>query len=189
MEFFDSTPSGRIINRFSKDVEYVERSIPESLRITQNLFFQITCTLVLISIVTPLFLVAIIPIGLIYLFVRKYFIASIRQLRRMDSASKSPIFSHFTESLTGVSTIRAFKMQDRFSFKMEQKIDENSMYYLPGLMLARWLGLRLDLIKGLIVGLACLFAVLARDTINPGLAALSITYALSVTSFYKYIQI
>jgi ABC-type multidrug transport system fused ATPase/permease subunit len=183
MAFFESTPSGRILNLFSRDIETIERAIPDSLRKFLIYFFQIVSTLVIITVATPLFLVGLFPIAFIYLYVRRYFVASLRQLKRMDSVSKSPILSHFSESLTGLSTIRAYKVENRFRQEMEQKIDENLMFYFPNNIANRWLSLRLDLIKNLIVLLAGLFAVLYRDSISTSAAALSITYSLNVSIF------
>ena len=111
MEFFESTPSGRIINRFSKDVEATERGIPDSFKTLQRCFFQVFTTVVVVSVSTPYFMIVLVPIVIIYILIQRYFVASMRQLKRMDSASKSPIFSHFSESLSGVSSIRAYKVR------------------------------------------------------------------------------
>ena len=103
-----------------------------------------------------------------------------RQLKRLESASKSPIFSHFSETQTGVSTIRAYRVQERFFKTMEKKINENLTFYFPNYISNRWLALRLELIENLITVFAVLFAVLARNSISAGIAGLSISYALSV---------
>ena len=110
--------------------------------------------------------------------------ASMRQLKRLDSASKSPIFSHFNETLTGVSTIRAYRAQGRFTKMMEHHVDENLKFYYPNNIANRWLALRLELLGNLITVFASLFAVLARSSISAGLAGLSISYSLNVSSRY-----
>lgn len=79
--------------------------------------------------------------------IKRYFVASMRQLKRMDSASKSPIFSHFGETVTGVSTIRAYNEQNRFIRIMERQVDENLLFYFPNNISNRWLALRLELVK------------------------------------------
>ena len=114
MEFFESTPSGRIINRFSKDIDAVERNIPDSFRSFIRCIFQVFFTVLVIVYSTPLFILTLIPMIVIYIIVQRYFVASMRQLKRLESASKSPIFSHFSESLTGTSSIRAYKAEKRF---------------------------------------------------------------------------
>ena len=144
MGFFESTPIGRIINRFSKDIEAVETIIPYAYKMLLRMGFSVIVTIITISIQTPIFLVPMVPISVIYIFVQRYFVASMRQLRRLNSVSKSPIFSHFGETLTGVSTIRAYNVQDRFIKSMEKKIDENLIYFYPDNVSNRWLAVRLE---------------------------------------------
>ncbi len=187
IEFFESTPSGRIINRFSKDVDAIEKSIPESFKSLFRCFFHVLFTILVISASTPLFLAALVPIIVIYVFVQRYFVSSMRQLKRLESASKSPIFSHFTETQTGVSTIRAYRVQNRFINTMESRINENLIYYFPNNISNRWLALRLELIGNLITVFAALFAVIARDSISAGIAGLSISYSLNVSQTLNWL--
>lgn len=70
-------------------------------------------TLVVISIATPIFAAVIVPIGLVYYFVQRFYVATSRQLKRLESVSRSPIYSHFGETVTGATTIRAYQVQDR----------------------------------------------------------------------------
>ncbi len=181
MQFFESTPIGRILNRFSRDIDATERGIPDSLRKLLRTTTQVLSTLAVISTVTPWFIASMLPLVVVYYFIRKYFVTTMRQLKRMDSASKSPIFSHFSESLTGVSTIRAYKAKGMFIKSMEDRVDKNLMFYYPNNISNRWLGLRLDIIKNFVIAFATFFAVLERNTLNSGLAALSITYSLNVS--------
>jgi ABC-type multidrug transport system fused ATPase/permease subunit len=110
-----------------------------------------------------------------------------RQLKRLESASKSPIFSHFSESLNGSSTIRAYKAQSRFTNKFADRIDENLLYYFPNNISNRWLALRLELVGNLITTFAALFAVLAKGHINPGVVGLSISYAMNVSQTLNWL--
>lgn len=110
-----------------------------------------------------------------------------RQLKRLESASKSPIFSHFSETLTGVSTIRAYRVQNRFVKIMQSRIDENLVYYYPNNVSNRWLALRLELIGNLITVFSALFAVLSKNTISAGIAGLSISYSLNVSQTLNWL--
>lgn len=125
----------------------------------------------------------------IELFLKRYYVSSMRQLRRLNSASRSPIFSHFGETLTGVTTIRAFGAQERFIDEMNKKIDENLIYFYPDQVSNRWLGVRLEFIGSLITLFASLFAVIGRNSLTGGAAGLSISYSLNVTNvllfYYK----
>jgi ATP-binding cassette, subfamily C (CFTR/MRP), member 1 len=98
----------------------------------------------------------------------------------MDSASKSPIFSHFSETLTGVSTIRAYGVQEQFIEKMQNNLNENITYVNAINYADRWVTMRLELIGNLITALASFFAVFSRNTLSPGLVGLTISYSLSV---------
>jgi ATP-binding cassette, subfamily C (CFTR/MRP), member 1 len=101
----------------------------------------------------------------------------------MESASRSPIFSHFIESINGLASIRAQQIQNRFVAKMEKQVDENLLYSYPLAIINTWLSIRLSLLGNLITFFAAFFTVLWRDSISSGSAGLSITFALTV---YKY---
>jgi ABC-type multidrug transport system fused ATPase/permease subunit len=105
-----------------------------------------------------------------------------RQLKRLSAVSKSPIFSHFGETLTGVSTIRAYSASGRFMSILDETVNEHLIYFYPDTISNRWLGQRIELIGNFFTLFASLFAVISRDTLSGGLAGLSISYALSVTS-------
>lgn len=113
MSFFDTTPLGRIINRFSKDMDVIDNTLPLSVRSWLLMFFNVASVFVVISISTPLFLVMIIPISILYYIIQKFYIATSRQLKRIESVTRSPIYSHFSETLTGQTTVRAYKEQNR----------------------------------------------------------------------------
>ena len=112
--------------------------------------------------------------------------SSSRQLARLDSATKSPIFSYFSETLTGVSTIRAYNVQNLFIKKMQHNIDENTVYIYIANCAERWLVLRLDLIANLIAALASLFAVFSRESLSPGLVGLSISLSITVSQALNF---
>lgn len=113
--------------------------------------------------------------------------ATSRQLKRIESITRSPIYSHFTESINGQSTIRAYGAQDRFIYDSEQRVDFNQQCSYPAIISNRWLAVRLELIGGLVIFFAALFAVLGRDTVPSELVGLSITYALQITSVLSWL--
>ena len=123
LKFFETTPNGRIVNRFTKDIEATEDSIPYSVKTLIDYTLSLLTTIIIISSATPYILLALLPIIIAYILLQRYFIPSNRQLKRMLSASKSPIFAHFSESQAGVMTIRAYKLTDRFIKTMEDNID------------------------------------------------------------------
>lgn len=127
----------------------------------------------------------IVPIGIVYYFIQRFYVATSRQLKRLESVSRSPIYSHFGESVTGTQTIRAYGVQQRFISESEAKVDFNQVCYYPSIIANRWLAVRLEMVGNLIIFFAALFAVLGRDTMNPGLVGLSISYALQVQKIIK----
>lgn len=145
------------------------------------IFFQVIGTLVVISYTTPIFITVIVPIGCLYYFIQRFYVSTSRQLKRLESVSRSPIYSHFGETVTGASAIRAFQEEERFIKESEHRLDINQVCYYPSIISNRWLAVRLEMIGNLIILFAALFAVLQKDQ-SPSLVGLSITYSLQVSS-------
>uniref|UniRef100_A0A674JRT1 ATP binding cassette subfamily C member 3 n=1 Tax=Terrapene triunguis TaxID=2587831 RepID=A0A674JRT1_9SAUR len=179
--FFDTTPTGRIINRFSKDIYVIDEVIPHTILMFLGTFFTSVSTMLVIISSTPLFAVVIIPLAIIYFFVQRFYVATSRQLKRLESVSRSPIYSHFSETITGASVIRAYGRENSFVCLSDLKVDENQKSYFPSIVSNRWLGVRIELIGNFVVLFAALFAVLGKNSLNAGLVGLSVSYALQVT--------
>jgi len=184
--FFESNPSGRILNRFSKDIEDAEDSIPNRFKDVVFCVYSFASIIAVISYTTPLFIISVIPVSVLYFLIQRFFVRTSRQLKRLDSASKSPIFSHFNETIVGVSSIRAFKREKLFVKKMEDLIDENLIYFYPNYSATRWLSLRVEILGHFITLFACCFAIISRETLSPGLCALSILYSLNVSTILSW---
>nr|CAD7574755.1 unnamed protein product [Timema californicum] len=148
---FDTTPIGRILTRFSSDVNVLDQTFPMILRMAvPNVYKQV-------------------------------YVSTSRQLKRLQSISNAPILSNFGESLTGVPTIRAYGIQERFTKMSEDLVDKNQMCFYLTIMTNRWLSVRLETIGNIIIFFSSIFAVLGRDTMDPGLVGLSISYAMQIT--------
>uniref|UniRef100_A0A182PLM5 Multidrug resistance-associated protein 1 n=1 Tax=Anopheles epiroticus TaxID=199890 RepID=A0A182PLM5_9DIPT len=185
--FFDITPTGRILGRFSKDVDILDNTLPITVSELNYCFFEVVATLVVISISTPIFAAVIVPIGILYYAVQRFYVATSRQLKRLESVSRSPIYSHFGETIQGVQTIRAYSLQDRFITESDERVDANQLCYCPSIIANRWLAVRLEMVGNLIILFAALFAVLGRETMNPGLVGLSVSYALQITQTLNWL--
>uniref|UniRef100_A0A3B3ZS50 Uncharacterized protein n=1 Tax=Periophthalmus magnuspinnatus TaxID=409849 RepID=A0A3B3ZS50_9GOBI len=179
--FYDTTPIGRIINRFSKDVYVIDEALPATVLMFLGTFFVSLSTMIVIVSSTPIFAVVIVPLIFIYVFVQRFYVATSRQLKRLESVSRSPIYSHFSETVTGSSVIRAYGRQSAFVLMSDIKVDENQKSYYPGIVSNRWLGVRIEFIGNCIVLFAALFAVTGKENLSPGLVGLSVSYALQVT--------
>uniref|UniRef100_A0A8C2FK18 Uncharacterized protein n=1 Tax=Cyprinus carpio TaxID=7962 RepID=A0A8C2FK18_CYPCA len=180
MVFFDTTPSGRIVNRFAK-------IIPMSFRSCILCLLGVLGTLFVICLATPIFTAVVVPMAVIYYFVQRFYVATSRQLRRLDSVSRSPIYSHFGETVSGISVIRAYGHQQRFLKQNEDTIDQNLKSVYPWIVSNRWLAMRLEFLGNLVVFFSALFAVISRDSLNSGLVGLSISYALNVTQTLNWL--
>ncbi|KAL4093934.1 hypothetical protein PRIC1_011364 [Phytophthora ramorum] len=185
--FFDTTPTGRIVNRLSKDVYTVDESIPATWSMLLNTFISVLVTLATISYVTPIFMIILLPVLVGYFISQRYFIKSSRELQRLDSISRSPVFALLSETLDGLPTIRAYRAETQFSTKNEELLDRNQRAYFLNFAVNCWLALRLEFAGTLIAAFAALTAVLAhssdpeRGAAFAGLAGVSLTYAFSVT--------
>ncbi|KFR07766.1 Canalicular multispecific organic anion transporter 2, partial [Nipponia nippon] len=179
--FYDTTPTGRIINRFSKDIYVIDEVIPPTILMFLGTFFTSLSTMIVIIASTPLFAVVIVPLAILYYFVQRFYVATSRQLKRLESVSRSPIYSHFSETVSGASVIRAYRRVKSFIDMSDLKVDENQKSYYPGIVSNRWLGVRVEFVGNCIVLFAALFAVIGKNSLNAGLVGLSVSYALQVT--------
>ncbi|CAJ0630180.1 12028_t:CDS:10, partial [Entrophospora sp. SA101] len=174
--FFDTTPLGRILNRFSKDQYTIDEVLPRTFAGYFRTIFYVLATILVIAFSTPLFIIVIVPMI--------YYLSTSRELKRLDSVTRSPIYAHFQETLGGVTTIRAYQQTDRFIEENENRLDENQKAYFPSISCNRWLAVRLEFLGSLIIFSASILAVvtlLTTGNIDAGLVGLSVTYALSVT--------
>ncbi|KAF2868308.1 multidrug resistance-associated protein 1 [Massariosphaeria phaeospora] len=190
MSFFETTPAGRILNRFSSDIYRVD----EVLARTFNMLFvnaaRAGFTLVVISASTPIFITLIIPLGALYLYIQRYYLRTSRELKRLDSISRSPIYAHFQESLSGMSTIRAYNQQKRFELENEWRVDANLRAYFPSINANRWLAVRLEFIGSVIILASAGFAIVSvsnHSGLSAGMVGLAMSYALQITSSLNWI--
>ncbi|XP_023385436.1 multidrug resistance-associated protein 1 [Pteropus vampyrus] len=187
MSFFERTPSGNLVNRFSKELDTVDSMIPQVIKMFLGSLFNVIGACIIILLATPIAAVIIPPLGLIYFFVQRFYVASSRQLKRLESVSRSPVYSHFNETLLGVSVIRAFADQERFIRQSDLKVDENQKAYYPSIVANRWLAVRLEYVGNCIVLFAALFAVISRHSLSAGLVGLSVSYSLQVTAYLNWL--
>uniref|UniRef100_A0A8C0HFM2 Multidrug resistance-associated protein 1 n=1 Tax=Chelonoidis abingdonii TaxID=106734 RepID=A0A8C0HFM2_CHEAB len=187
MSFFERTPSGNLVNRFSKEIDTIDSVIPQIIKMFMGSLFNVIGACIIILLATPIAAIVIPPLGLVYFFVQRFYVATSRQLKRLESVSRSPVYSHFNETLLGVSVIRAFEEQTRFKLQSDLKVDENQKAYFPSIVANRWLAVRLECVGNCIVLFAALFAVIARHSLSPGLVGLSVSYSLQVTTYLNWL--
>lgn len=187
MSFFDTTPIGRIVNRFSKDIDIIDESLPNYFFYWFQILVQCIAIFCVIISVTPWFTLLIVPISIIYYFIQKIYIPTNRQLRRIQSVTRSPVYSNFSETLTGISSIRAYAAQNRFIINSDVKLDRTQRASFCATFTECWLSIRLRLIGNFIIAFTAVFAVLDPSSISPSLAGLAITYASFITDMLTWL--
>ncbi|XP_042233575.1 multidrug resistance-associated protein 1-like isoform X2 [Homarus americanus] len=187
MSFFDTNPSGRIINRFGKEVNVLDTVLPGTLRAYTTILTLVVTTMIVIVVATPIAAAFIVPMMIVYYIIQQVFVTTSRQLKRIESVSKSPIYSHFSETIQGASVIRAFKKQDDFFQESLQLIENSLKAIYVNVGVNRWLGVHLETIGNLITFAAAILGVAGRETISPGIVGLSVSYALNVTAILNWL--
>ncbi|CAO3563902.1 unnamed protein product [Mortierella alpina] len=190
MSFFDTVPMGRILNRFSKDQATIDEILPRTFSGYAHNLFGVLSILAVVTFSSPTLVFVIVPFSFLYMLLQKYYLATSRELRRLDSVARSPVFAHFQETIGGISTIRAYRQQDRFIRGNEARLDQSLRAFYPSIASNRWLAFRLECLSSVIIfGAAFLSVVsLARNlSVDPGLVGLSLTYALNVTQTLNWL--
>jgi ABC-type multidrug transport system fused ATPase/permease subunit len=150
-----------------------------------NCIMQLLATLIFLAVVQPIILAGIGPLMFVYWLIQRFYRASYIEMQRIDSVSRSPIYAHFSESLSGVETIRAYRLAAAFAATSDARVDANHRAYFTARMANEWLSLRLDAIGACIVFLTAALSIARRGSISPSLAAMTLQEALDVTLFLK----
>ncbi|KAI0782312.1 multidrug resistance-associated ABC transporter [Abortiporus biennis] len=180
MRWHDVTPQGRMLNRFSKDVETVDSSLAGTLQAVNSSLANFIASIITVIVVFPLFVFPATIIGFIYRQLAIGYLNTGRDLRRMESNSRSPIFANFGELLEGIVTVRAFSAEQRFLDNLYSKVDLTTQMWYSFWMTNRWLLLHFDALGALGVLTTTLFAL--SGYVDAGLAGVCITSAMSFTN-------
>ena len=171
MSFFDTTPLGRIVNRFSKDTDEIDTVITFVLKDLLNQFFILVGIMFVLTYVSPITLSLIIPLIIYFIFIRALFLRSARQIKRMMATNRSPINSHLEETISGANTIRAFRYQEKFIDENNEKVETLSKSLYTDVIANNWLVWRLHSIGAVLIVLVTLIIVLNRDSYTSGTPA------------------
>uniref|UniRef100_A0A452GJE5 ATP-binding cassette sub-family C member 10 n=1 Tax=Gopherus agassizii TaxID=38772 RepID=A0A452GJE5_9SAUR len=182
--FFDITPMGRILNRFSSDLYCVDDTLPFILNIFLANVFGLLGMLVMITYGLPWIGLILLPLAVIYFSIQRYYRRTSRELKRLYSLTLSPIYTHFSETLTGLSIIRATRATDRFEAENQLQLEQNQRCLFASNTAMQWLDIRLQMIGVAVVTAIAGIAIIQhqRQLGNPGLVGLALSYALSVTN-------
>ncbi|KAK9273328.1 hypothetical protein L1049_018137 [Liquidambar formosana] len=181
MSFFDSTPTGRILNRASTDQSVLDLEMAHKLGWCAFSIIQILGTIAVMSQVAWEVFVIFIPVTAICIWYQQYYIPTARELARLAGIQRAPILHHFAESLTGAATIRAFDQEVRFSGVNLGLIDNHSRPWFHNVSAMEWLSFRLNLLSNFVFAFSLVLLVtLPEGIINPSIAGLAVTYGINL---------
>uniref|UniRef100_A0A673KW28 ATP-binding cassette sub-family C member 5 n=1 Tax=Sinocyclocheilus rhinocerous TaxID=307959 RepID=A0A673KW28_9TELE len=184
MSFFDTTPTGRLVNRFSKDQDEVDAVLPFNMENFLQFCLIVTFTLLTICVVFPYLLIAVAVLAVIFATILYGFQRSIRQMKRMENVSRSPWISLTTSTIQGLSTIHAY--DKRKQFKMLS--DTNSNHFMLFNCGTRWLSFWLDFLSATVTLIVALFVVLSsNEAINPSQKGLALSYTIQLTGILQFV--
>ncbi|KAG0292891.1 hypothetical protein BGZ96_003540 [Linnemannia gamsii] len=181
VRFFDTTPIGRIVNRFSSDISTIDDDVSNGLQGLFGSFVTILGIIFIISVNMPLFMIPAVFIVVVYGIIGALYVPVSRDLKRLNSNSRSPILNHFNEALNGLPTIRAYGFEKRFLTKNLTNQDNNNRTFILLWATNRWLHWRVDIAGAMVAFTTGILILQNYGKIEPGWAALSLTYALMFT--------
>lgn len=186
MSFFDTTPLGRIINRFSKDVDTMDNNLTDSFRMFLSTLSSIIGVCILIIVVFHYFAIALVPLCFGFVLASAYYRTSAREIKRLDSIQRSVVFAHFGETLTGIAVIRAYNLQRMFRAVNERTINRMNEAYFMTIIDQRWLGLRLDVVGSLLILVVGILVVTSRFQTSPSITGLVLSYCLQIVGMLSW---
>jgi len=191
MLFFETTPTGRILNRFTSDTEQLDSVLLMTLVQWLNCILQILSTLTIVSVSNPWFLGWLLPLSILYYLLQSHVKSANRDLKRLETVSRSPIFTHFSETLNGISTIRAYGAVKRFEMISEKFVDANTRCYISQFYAQMWMSMRLDVLGSTVVLAAVILPLVSTNLnqpISPALAGIAISYSIELCQNLKHLS-
>ena len=189
MSFFDTTPIGRLVNRFSGDLNTIDDQLIMFLDFTLWCGIMMIMTFTVITFATPWFAVAFPFMFAAYYSILDYFRSVYLGAKRLDSISKSPVYAHFSETLGGLSTVRAYGLGKVFMGENHAKVDTNVGAYYLTKACDRWLSVRLEVMGAFVAMLSSVLAVwstMGALPISSSIAGLSVYYAASTSGILSW---
>ncbi|KAJ2850080.1 hypothetical protein IWW36_002185 [Coemansia brasiliensis] len=177
--FFDSTPLGRIVNRFSRDMQCVDETAAYTLEMWISDVLAVISILAIITVTAPAFLVVAVFVSVLYAAIGIYYLRTSRELKRLESNSMSPLLSLFGELIGGVTSIRAFGTAQWYVHEAVARIASHNRPFYGVWSSNRWLSIRVDFSSALVSFACAMFILRNMHTMDAGLAGFALSYALT----------
>jgi len=188
MYFFDTNSIGRILNRFSKDTNLIDDFLSFQLFDLVQTGFVVTGILVLVAANNPIVFAIVVPLVIAFFFLRRYYIRTAREIKRIEGLLRSPIYGHVSTTLLGLPTIRAFNVQAVFTDLFFQAQDEHTKSWFTFMACAGWLGFRLELLCLAFIGFVVFICIIVAGLgpgLSGGIVGLMLTYTLNISSVFQ----
>ncbi|KAF8674747.1 hypothetical protein HU200_048028 [Digitaria exilis] len=187
MSFFDTTPSGRILSRASSDQTTIDVALAFFIGLTISMYISVLSTIIVTCQVAWPSVIAVIPLLLLNIWYRNRYLATSRELTRLEGVTKAPVIDHFSETVLGATTIRCFKKEQDFFQENLDKINSSLRMYFHNYAANEWLGFRLELIGTLVLSItAFLIISLPSNFIKKEFVGMSLSYGLSLNSLVYF---
>ncbi|XP_060250604.1 ATP-binding cassette sub-family C member 4-like isoform X15 [Ovis aries] len=184
--FFHRNPIGRILNRFSKDIGHMDDLLPLTFQDFIQAFLLVVGVVGVMVAAVPWTAIPVIPLGIIFFFLRRYFLETSQDVKRLECTTRSPVFSHLASSLQGLWTIRAYKAEQKFQELFDAHQDLHSEAWFLLLTMSRWLAVYLDVICAIFVTLVAFGALILAETLTPGQVGLVLSLTLTLMGMFQW---
>ncbi|XP_015275296.1 PREDICTED: multidrug resistance-associated protein 9-like, partial [Gekko japonicus] len=185
MSFFDTTPTGRLMNRFSKDMDELDVRLPFHAENFLQQFCMVLSILVIIAVVFPILLIVVAVLMIVFVLLFQIFQKAIRELKRVENMSRSPWFSLITSSVQGLSTIHAYNKKDDYITRFKELNDENSGHFMLFNCALRWFAVRTDILMNIVTLIVALFVVLSPSSISAAAKGLALSYIIQLSGLLQ----
>ncbi|CAN8003963.1 unnamed protein product [Ixodes hexagonus] len=186
LSFFDATPSGRLLNRFGKDVDELDVQLPTAAHLTLDILFYFASSVLLVCINIPIYILIVVPIIGCLLFLRQRYVVPFRQVKRLESVTRSAVNNHFLETFAGLSSIRGYGVQGIYLRDSDDKIDMVHTCTMNSLYLEYWIEVCMKVAIEVLLLSMLLLLVTNRYMISTGLAGLLVSCTLNALSSFSY---
>lgn len=187
MLFFDTTPIGRVTNRFSKDVDTMDNRLTDNLRFLLYIIATVVSVFCLVIAYFYYFIVALIPLTVAFIFAASFYRASAREIKRHEAVLRSFVFASFGEAITGTTTIRAYGVESQFLSTIVHLLDSMNGAYFLTFAGQRWLSTRIDALGSLLIFVVGILIVTSRFDVKPSISGLVLSYMLSIVQLIQVI--
>ncbi|XP_016893938.1 multidrug resistance-associated protein 4-like isoform X2 [Cynoglossus semilaevis] len=187
VRFFDTNPVGRILNRFSKDIGVLDSNLAFTFSDFKQLSLNVFGIVLLTASMNPWLFIPVVILTAVFFLLRRYYIQTSRDVKRLEGTTRSPVFSHVSSSLNGLWTIRAFGAEEKFQNMFDICQDLHSEAWFLFLTTSRWFSQRLDILSALFVLFVTFGLLLLRSQVGAGSVGLALTYCISLVSVFQWV--